>query len=194
MKRVLVVLPLLLCFVFVGSVAQGDQHKKKAESIHEFTVKSIDGKKVDLKKAFKGKVLLIVNVASKCGYTKQYADLVKLHDKYEKKGFAVLGFPANQFGGQEPGTDKEIKEFCTTKFDVDFPMFSKVVVKGDDIVPLFQYLTKAKNPDIKGPIKWNFEKFLIGKDGKLLHRYRSKVKPLSEDITKAVEKALKVKK
>jgi glutathione peroxidase len=189
MKKWAIVLPILL--VLAGATPwAGETEKSKAKSIHEFTVKNIDGKKVDLKK-YKDKVLLIVNVASKCGYTPQYEDLVKLHDKYEEKGFAVLGFPANEFGKQEPGTNQEIKTFCKTKYDVQFPMFSKVVVKGDDQVPLFHYLTTAKNPDIEGPIKWNFEKFLIGKNGKLLHRYRSKVEPLSEELTQDIQKALK---
>ncbi|MDX9753699.1 MAG: glutathione peroxidase [bacterium] len=170
----------------------GLAEEPKVPSIHELKVQDIDGKEVELKK-YKGKVLLIVNVASQCGFTKQYADLVKLQDQYKDKDVVVMGFPANEFGGQEPGSNEEIKNFCSTKFEVEFPMFAKVVVKGKEIVPLFQYLTTAENPDFKGNIKWNFEKFLVGKDGKLLRRYRSTVNPVSEEITKAIDAALEKK-
>lgn len=151
-------------------------------SVYDFKLKNIDGKSFDLKK-YKGKKLLIVNVASKCGYTPQYADLQKLADTYKDK-LVVIGFPANNFGGQEPGTAEEIKTFCTGKYNVTFPLNEKVSVKGDDIAPLFKYLTEAENPDFTGEIKWNFEKFLIDENGKLIHRFRSKTTPMSEDITK----------
>lgn len=191
MKILSVLILSLVCLSFFPNYGVTED-PPKIKSIYDLTVKDIDGKKVELKK-YKDKVVLIVNVASKCGYTKQYADLVKLQDQYKDKDFTILGFPANEFGGQEPGTNAEIKKFCTSTFDVQFPMFSKVVVKGKEIVPLFQYLTTAKNPDFEGDIKWNFEKFLIGKDGKLLHRFRSKVVPTSKEITEAVDQALKVK-
>lgn len=158
-------------------------------SVHEFTMSDINGNTVDLK-SFEGNVLLIVNTASECGFTPQYDGLQALYEEYKDQGLYVLGFPANNFGGQEPGTDKEIKKFCKVNYDVTFPMFSKISVKGDDKAPLFEYLTAAENPDFTGPIKWNFEKFLISKDGKLLHRFRSKVKPQSEEITNALELAL----
>ncbi len=159
------------------------------DTVHDFKVTNIEGKEVDLS-AYKGKVLLIVNVASKCGATKQYDPLQALHAKYAGKGFVVLGFPANNFGGQEPGSDEEIAEFCTTKYSVDFPLFSKVSVKGEDKAPLFSYLTGAENPDKQGDIGWNFEKFLVGKDGKLIRRFPTKTSPEDQDLVAAVEKAL----
>lgn len=164
-------LTLLLALLFVG-----------APQIYQYKIDSIDGKKIDLKK-YKGKKILIVNTASKCGYTPQYADLQKLADQYKDK-LVVIGFPANNFGGQEPGANPMIKEFCQKNYGVTFPLSSKVSVKGDDIDPLFKYLTTAENPDFTGEIKWNFEKFLIDENGKLIHRFRSKVTPLSEEITK----------
>ncbi len=152
-------------------------------SVYEFKLTNIDGKAFDLKK-FKGKKILIVNTASKCGFTPQYTDLQKLYDTYKDKGLVVVGFPANNFGGQEPGSNQDIKTFCHDNFAVTFPMSGKVSVKGLDIDPLFQYLTTAENPDFTGEIKWNFEKFLIDENGKLIHRFRSAVKPMSEEITK----------
>jgi len=153
-------------------------------SVYEFKIKDIDGKNFNLKK-YKGKKLLIVNTASKCGYTPQYAELEKLAETYKDK-LVVVGFPANNFGGQEPGTAQEIKTFCTGKYNVSFPLMEKVSVKGDDICPLFKYLTTEPNPDFTGDIKWNFEKFLIDENGKLIHRFRSKVTPMSEEITKNI--------
>lgn len=157
--------------------------------IHSFTVKDIDGKDMKLE-SYKGKVVLIVNVASRCGYTKQYGDLQKLYDQYKDQGLVVLGFPANNFGGQEPGSDEEIKLFCSETYNVQFPMFSKVSVKGDDIHPLFAQLTTAENPDFKGDINWNFEKFLIDKNGNLVHRFRSKTEPMSTELVSAIKKLL----
>jgi glutathione peroxidase len=151
-------------------------------SVYEFKLKSIDGKNFSLKK-YKGKKVLIVNTASKCGYTPQYTELQKLADTYKDK-LVVVGFPANNFGGQEPGTNEDIKTFCHDNFAVTFPMSGKVSVKGLDIDPLFQYLTTAENPDFTGEIKWNFEKFLIDENGTLVHRFRSKTTPMSADITK----------
>lgn len=160
-----------------------------ADSVHDFKVKDIDGKDVDLS-AYKGKVLLIVNVASKCGATPQYENLQSVYKTFKDKGLVVLGFPANNYGGQEPGSESEIKEFCTANYSVEFPMFAKVSVKGDDQAPLFSYLTTAKNPDAEGDIKWNFEKFLVGKDGKLLHRFATRTKPDDAAVVAAIEKAL----
>ncbi len=151
-------------------------------TVYTFKLKTIDGKDFSLAK-YKGKKLLIVNTASKCGFTPQYAELQKLADQYKDK-VVVVGFPANNFGGQEPGTNSEVKEFCQKNFGVTFPLSSKVSVKGDDIDPLFKYLTNEPNPDFTGEIKWNFEKFLIDENGRLIHRYRSTVKPLSDEITK----------
>jgi glutathione peroxidase len=159
-------------------------------SLHDFSVRSIDGTTVDLS-GYKGKVVLFVNVASFCGHTKQYAPLEKLYRTYKDKGLVILGFPANDFGAQEPGTDEEIKTFCTSKYDVTFPMFSKVVVKGSAKAPLFEFLTSGGgNPSLAGEIDWNFEKFLLGKDGSLVARFGSRVDPSSNEVISAIESAL----
>jgi len=150
-------------------------------SVYDFKLKTIDGKNFNLA-AYKGKKLLIVNTASKCGFTPQYAELQKLADQYKDK-VIVVGFPANNFGGQEPGANLAIKEFCQKNYGVNFPLSEKVSVKGDDISPLFKFLTTTANPDFTGEIQWNFEKFLIDENGKLVHRFRSSVKPLSTEIT-----------
>ncbi|MCJ0743227.1 glutathione peroxidase [Pedobacter montanisoli] len=152
------------------------------KSIYDFSFKTLDGKEVKLSK-FKGKKILIVNTASKCGYTPQYEDLEKLHKQYGNK-VVLIGFPSADFGGQELGTNAEIKEFCTGKYNTTFLIAEKGEVKGESISPLFQYLTTQSNPDFTGDIKWNFEKFLIDEKGQLIHRYRSAVKPLDEQITK----------
>ena len=160
-------------------------------SVHDFTMKSIDGADVPLAR-YKGKVLLIVNVASKCGYTPQYEALQELYRRYKDKGLAVLGFPANNFGWQEPGTDAEIKTFCTTKYNVTFDMFSKISVKGSDQHPLYTYLTSEDaNPATAGAVKWNFTKYLVNKDGHVIARFNSGTTPLSDELVKAVEAALK---
>lgn len=159
------------------------------DSIFNYKMKDIDGKEVSLDK-YKGKVILVVNVASKCGYTPQYEGLQNLYEKYKDDGLVILGFPANNFNGQEPGSDEEIKQFCTLNYGVEFPMFSKVSVKGEDQSKLFTYLTQAQNPDFTGEIKWNFEKFLIDKEGNLMRRFRSDVKPESDEIVTAVSEAL----
>jgi len=152
-----------------------------SENVYQFSITSIDGKKVDLSQ-FKGKKLLIVNTASKCGYTKQYAGLQELAEKYGDK-VVVIGFPANNFGGQEPGSNEEIQGFCEKNFGVTFLLAEKSSVKGEDISPLFSYLTTAPNPDFTGEIDWNFEKFLIDEQGNLVHRFRSKVEPMSTELT-----------
>jgi len=163
----------------------------KVSSLYEFKMKNIDGSEVSLEN-YKGKVVMIVNTASKCGYTPQYEQLQAVYDKYKDKDFVILGFPANNFLGQEPGTDTEIKEFCTLKYKVTFPMFSKISVKGADQHPLYTYLTNEKsNPGFSGDIGWNFEKFLIGKDGKTLARFATKIKPDDPSVIEAIEKALK---
>jgi glutathione peroxidase len=151
-------------------------------SVYDFKLKNIDGQDFSLAK-YRGKKVLVVNTASKCGFTPQYAELQKLADLYKDK-LVVVGFPANNFGQQEPGTASEIKTFCSKNFGVTFPLSEKVSVKGDDICPLFKYLTEAPNPDFTGEIKWNFEKFLIDENGKLIHRFRSQTTPLSADLTK----------
>jgi len=156
-----------------------------ADSLYQFKPASIDGKKIDFS-AYKGKKILIVNTASECGYTKQYEGLEKLYKQYKGK-LVIIGFPANNFGGQEPGENKDIAAFCSKNYGVTFPMAAKVSVKGDDINPLFAWLTSQPNPDFTGNIRWNFEKFLIDENGKLIHRYRSGTKPLDEDITKELK-------
>ena len=157
----------------------------------DFTMKDIDGKDVDLAKTYKGKVVLMVNVASKCGLTPQYEQLEKVYETYKDRGLVVLGFPANEFGSQEPGTEKEIKEFCTSKYKVTFPMFTKIVVKGDKIHPLYKFLTeKETDPKYSGEIAWNFTKFLVGRDGKLAARFEPKTKPDDKDVVAAIEAAL----
>jgi glutathione peroxidase len=161
-----------------------------SKTIYDFTERTIDGTPKNLAD-YKGKALLIVNVASKCGLTPQYKGLEELHETYGPKGFAVLGFPANEFGAQEPGTEDQIKDFCTTNYGVKFDMFAKVKVKGPGIDPLFEYLTgKDTNPKFSGDIKWNFNKFLVGKNGEVLARFEPQVEPTSPEVKEAVAKAL----
>ena len=161
-----------------------------APSVYDFTLPSIDGEKTSLAE-YRGKVILMVNVASRCGYTPQYTGLQARYEKYKDKGFVILGFPANNFGAQEPGTNAEIKSFCSLKYSVTFPMFSKLSVKGDDTTPLYQYLTKDANPAVAGEIKWNFTKFLVDRNGKVVQRFEPAVTPESAEMTAAIEKLLK---
>ncbi len=161
------------------------------KSLYDFVMKNIDGQEVKMEQ-YRGKVLLIVNVASKCGFTPQYAGLQKLYLKYRDQGFYVLGFPANNFLSQEPGTDEEIKNFCSTTYDVTFPMFAKISVKGKDKHPLYRFLTEeATDPEFAGEISWNFNKFLADTSGKIIARFGSKVKPEDEQLVTAIEIALK---
>jgi glutathione peroxidase-family protein len=160
-------------------------------TVYSFTVNDIDGHVVPLNR-YKGKVVLIVNVASKCGFTPQYEGLEKIYLTYKDQGFEILGFPANNFLFQEPGTNAEIKQFCSTKYNVTFPMFAKISVKGSDIAPLYQYLTDKKtNPQFSGNITWNFNKFLVGPGGKILNRFDSRQKPDNPEVIRAIEAALK---
>jgi glutathione peroxidase len=162
---------------------------ERMESIYDYKVNTIDGKNISLKD-FEGEVLLIVNTASKCGYTPQYAGLQKLYESYSDQGLKVLGFPANNFGGQEPGTNEEIAQFCELNYGVTFPMFEKVSVRGDDIHPMFLELTKTENPDFTGDISWNFEKFLIDRNGNLVRRFKSNATPDGDEFINAVEAEL----
>ena len=159
-----------------------------ADSIHEFKMKDIEGKDVELSE-YKGKVLLVVNVASKCGATPQYEQLQALQDKYKEKGLVVVGVPCNQFGGQEPGTEKDIQKFCTDKYKVTFPMMSKVDVNGEKEAPLYKFL-KA-HAESKDDVKWNFEKFIVSKDGTVVGRFGTKTKPDADEVVSAIESELK---
>ena len=184
-SNTMVTLFLLLSFILMGG---------SMKSIHDFTMTDIDGKEVALSK-YKGKVVLIVNVASKCGYTPQYEGLQKLYQEYKDKDFVILGFPANNFLGQEPGSNKEIKSFCTINYGVTFPMFAKISVKGKDIHPLYQFLTgKTTNPEFPGRITWNFNKFLISREGKIIGHFGSRAKPYGKKLITAIDKAIKQKK
>lgn len=162
--------------------------EETSNNILDLSVKDINGKEVKLSN-YKGKVLLIVNVASKCGYTPQYEGLEKIYKQYKSKGFEILAFPCNDFGAQEPGTNEEIKEFCSTNYNVTFQLFDKIKVLGKEKSKLYERLINSKNVE-QGDIKWNFEKFLIDKNGEIVARFRSKVKPESEEIIKAIEKEL----
>jgi glutathione peroxidase len=171
----------------VVSAQTGDH---KTTSVLGFTVKDIDGKEVALSK-YQGKVLLIVNTASQCGFTPQYKGLQEVYQKYKDQGFEVLAFPANEFGKQEPGTDGQIKEFCTNNYKVSFPLFSKIVVKGKGIHPLYEYLTSdSTDPKFPGPIRWNFAKFLVNRKGEVIARFEPASKPESAEVCGTIEKAL----
>jgi glutathione peroxidase len=160
------------------------------KSIYDFTLKSIDGESAPLS-GYHGKVLLLVNVASHCGFTPQYSALEALYEKYKDKGLVIVGVPANNFMGQEPGTNEEIKTFCTKKYNVSFPMMSKLSVKGDDKTPLYQFLTsKSEDPKFGGEIQWNFTKFLFDRNGTPVARFEPAVKPDSPEVTAAIESAL----
>ena len=196
MKLALILLSLAIAAASTATLAAGGGNAPSPaapapQNALAFTVKDIDGKDVNLS-AYKGKVILLLNVASKCGNTPQYEGLEKLYTKYKDKGFVVMGFPANNFNSQEPGTNAEIKEFCTSTYHVDFPMFAKISAKGPDMPPLFQYLTTQDcQPISKGDIAWNFEKFLISRDGKLIGRFGNKTPPEDPTIVSAIEAALK---
>src|ERR1700726_3921356 len=157
--------------------------------VYSFTLNSIDGKPAPLAD-YKGKVVLLVNVASQCGYTPQYSALEAIYKKYKDQGFVILGFPANNFGAQEPGTNEEIKTFCSRKYSVTFPMYSKISVKGDDQSPLYTHLTKETGAGIAGEIQWNFTKFLVDRDGKVVQRFEPAITPDSKEVTAAIEKQL----
>src|SRR6202790_5437193 len=161
-----------------------------ASGIYTFTLNSIDGKPAPLAD-YKGKVVLMVNVASQCGYTPQYSALETVYEKYKDRGLVVLGFPANNFGEQEPGTNAEIKTFCSTKYNVTFPMFAKISVQGHDQNTLYAYLTKTANPSVAGDIQWNFTKFLVDRGGHVVQRFESAVTPDSPQVIESIEKLLK---
>jgi glutathione peroxidase len=181
--------PLLFSMLFcAAALMAGDR------TIYDFTLNSIDGQPAPLV-AYKGHVVMLVNVASRCGFTPQYTALESIYEKYKDRGFVIVGIPANNFGAQEPGTNQEIKTFCSSKYSVTFPMMAKVSVKGQDQTPLYQYLTdKAANPKTGGDIQWNFTKFLVGPDGQIVARFEPKATPDSPEVIAAIEKALAVEK
>ncbi len=171
--------------VYATSAAVGQTEKESPiVPLYTFTMKTIDGKDKPLSQ-YKGSVVMLVNVASFCGYTPQYSDLEKLYETYKSKGFIILGFPANNFGSQEPGTNEEIKDFCDRNYQVKFDLFSKISVKGDDQHPLYRYLTKET--DFKGDIGWNFTKFLVDRNGKVVARFSTKVTPMSKEVTQKID-------
>jgi len=201
MKNAVLMFAASVLLAIAGGVVHSEDKKegdKKVPEVLNFKMKKLDGKEANLAD-YQGKVVLIVNVASQCGLTPQYKQLEQLHEKYGEKGLAVVGFPANEFGAQEPGTDAEIATFCKDKYDVKFDMFSKVVVKGDDKCPLYKFLTsketkyvtpKETKPAYAGDISWNFEKFLIGRNGEVVARFAPPVKPDAEEVVKAIETEL----
>jgi glutathione peroxidase len=176
--------------VLMGSMIMMAASMSAASDIYSFTLPSIDGSPMPLAD-FKGKVILLVNVASKCGFTPQYTALEALYEKYKEQGFVILGFPANNFGAQEPGSNAEIKTFCSRNYNVTFPMYGKVSVRGNDQTPLYQYLTREADPTHAGDIKWNFTKFLVDRNGRVVQRFESAVAPDSTDVVSAVERLLK---
>ena len=188
--------PALVLVALVGvAVAMGARRRPPApavtaHSVLDFTVNDIDGTPVALS-SYRGRVLLVVNVASKCGLTPQYAGLQQLYDAHKDSGLVVLGFPANNFMNQEPGSEAQIKDFCSLTYGVTFPMFSKVSVRGDDIHPLYAYLTSGPDhPELAGEVSWNFNKFLVGRDGRLIARFGSRTRPDDAELIAAVSKAL----
>jgi glutathione peroxidase len=179
-----------IAFTFAAYAAEKGE---KLSNPLEVKMKGLDGKEVDLSQ-FKGKVVVFVNVASKCGNTPQYAGLEKLYENYSKDGLVIVGVPANEFGKQEPGTDADIATFCESTYHVKFPMLSKVVVKGDGMCPLYDYLTSQSTAPVKaGPISWNFEKFIVGRDGKVVARFSPKTQPDDEKFVGAVKAELNKK-
>lgn len=190
------ILSLALAFGALATMGTADDAKKgdhEHECALDFRMKSIDGKKVDLED-YEGNVVLIVNTASQCGLTNHYAGLQDLYAKYKEKGFVVLGFPCNQFGAQEPGTEAEIAKFCSTEYNVTFPMFAKIDVNGADAAPLYKNLTKQDvKPAGKGNVKWNFEKFLIDREGNVVGRFAPATSPDDTGLVTAIEGELKKK-
>ena len=175
--------------VLAGAILIMATSLSAGSGLYSFTLNSIEGKPAPLAE-YKGKVILLVNVASQCGYTPQYSALEAIYEKYKNRGFIILGFPANNFGAQEPGTNEEIKTFCTRKYNVTFPMYSKISVKGADQAPLYSYLTKETGTGIAGEIQWNFTKFLVDREGRVIQRFEPAITPDSKDVTSAIEKQL----
>jgi glutathione peroxidase len=191
MKLTVMIYVLTMVMIFISLTAGTKKKESKDEmatpAVYEFSMKTIDGKERSLSD-YRGKVLMIVNVASFCGYTPQYSDLETLYERYKSKGFAIAAFPANNFGSQEPGTNDEIKEFCSINYSISFDLYSKISVKGDDQNPLYRYLTKETL--FKGDVAWNFTKYLVDKEGNVVAKFSSKVNPTSPEVTKKIEELL----
>ena len=177
-----------LFIVVITTLALGMVAPRAADSIYDIKLKDLDGKDASLK-PYQGKVMVMVNVASKCGFTPQYTGLEAVYRKYKDQGLVVLGFPCNQFGGQEPGSNEEIKKFCSSRYEVSFPLWDKIEVNGPHRHPLYELLAGPGSP-VAGDIRWNFTKFLVGRDGKILQRFESKIKPDSTEMVQAIEAAL----
>jgi glutathione peroxidase len=198
MKNIALIISMFILFSYTGCQGSGNESTASAQStqqivkdIYGFTMKDIDGNDVSLSK-YKGKVVVIVNVASKCGLTPQYKDLQAFYEKYQSKGVVVLGFPANNFLSQEPGTNSEIKSFCSANYGVTFDMFSKISVKGKDIHPLYKYLTeKSVNGKMDAPVSWNFQKFVIGKDGVLVQSFNPRTPVTDAEFTDLIDKLIR---
>jgi glutathione peroxidase len=190
-KKILLTTVLIASFLLFAQEKTTNIQKENSpmDNINDITVLDMNNKQVKLSD-YNGKVLLIVNVASECGYTKQYAGLQEIYEEYNPRGFEILAFPCNDFGGQEPGTNEQIQNFCSSKFGVTFKLFDKIKVLGDEKSPLYDRLIN-NNITEKGDVKWNFEKFLISKDGKIASRFRHKVEPTSNEIISAIERELK---
>ncbi len=189
-KITLTILFLITSLLFAQEKTTNIQKENSPmDNINDITVLDMDSKQVKLSN-YNGKVLMIVNVASECGYTKQYAGLQEVYERYNQQGFEILAFPCNDFGGQEPGTNEQIQNFCSSKFGVTFKLFDKIKVLGKDKSPLYERLLNNSITE-KGDVKWNFEKFIISKEGNIIGRYRSKVEPASEEIIAAIERELK---
>jgi glutathione peroxidase len=187
----LMAVPVLVAAVDAEKKATSDSKDTKVAPVLNFKMKGIDGKDVDLSQ-YQGKVIMFVNVASKCGLTPQYKALESVYEKYSKDGLVIIGVPANEFGGQEPGSNAQIAKFCSDKYNVTFPMLSKVVVKGEGITPLYKFLTsKETDPKFAGPIQWNFTKFVISRKGEIVNRFEPRVKPDDKDVISAIEAELK---
>lgn len=178
-----------LLLIFTLLMSAPTEQMNTNDQIFDFTMKALEGDDVALS-AYQDKVVLIVNTASKCGFTGQYSELQELYETYADKGFVILGFPSADFGGQEFDTDEDIAAFCERNYGVSFPMFSRISVKGSEQHPLFQKLTTADNPDFTGDINWNFEKFLVDQNGNLIRRFRSRTTPLSTELTSSIEALL----
>jgi glutathione peroxidase len=186
----LLILPAFAVIFCVPRVVPADEPARKPASVLDFSVKDIDGQMTPLAR-YKGEVLLVVNTASQCGYTGQYQGLEAIYQRYKGRSFKVLAFPANEFGQQEPGTDAEIKAFCSANYHVSFPLFAKIVVKGPEIHPLYQFLTSPEtNPEFAGSIPWNFAKFLVNRKGEVIARFQPDDEPESEKVIRAIETAL----